>query len=257
MHSVWPLDFLISFLQKLLPCRLAVVKCILLEWFKKSSLLCKSESSFLKVKALSLIFFPAILSWRMWEHTALESIFGHLKHSESLISRTYAVPSKQLALQIQFPLFLCSFAVNSYSCWSISFLMNQHAIKLILGETGSICVVVVKMYISLEFFKKRSHSPLQASLSILHFAAFSFCLCLPPSVQPSSSPLRTSEGDDKYANVKWEELGFSLIPTDCMYVAKCRQGESFREGKIVPYGDISISPCSPIFSTMARDYLKV
>ncbi|KAH0883117.1 hypothetical protein HID58_059213 [Brassica napus] len=213
-----------SFLQKLLPCRLAVVKCILLEWFKKSSLLCKSESSFLKVKALSLIFFPAILSWRMWEHTALESIFGHLKHSESLISRTYAVPSKQLALQIQFPLFLCSFAVNSYSCWSISFLMNQHAIKLILGETGSICVVVVKMYISLEFFKKRSH----LSRSLM------------------------SEGDDKYANVKWEELGFSLIPTDCMYVAKCRQGESFREGKIVPYGDISISPCSPIFSTMAR-----
>ncbi|WZZ47973.1 hypothetical protein YC2023_048080 [Brassica napus] len=69
-----------------------------------------------------------------------------------------------------------------------------------------------------------------------------------PSVQPSSSPLRTSKGDDKYANVKWEELGFSLIPTDCMYVAKCRQGESFTEGKIVPYGDISISPCSPILN---------
>uniref|UniRef100_A0A0D3E6V2 Uncharacterized protein n=1 Tax=Brassica oleracea var. oleracea TaxID=109376 RepID=A0A0D3E6V2_BRAOL len=68
------------------------------------------------------------------------------------------------------------------------------------------------------------------------------------SVQPSSSPLRTSKGDDKYANVKWEELGFSLIPTDCMYVAKCRQGESFTEGKIVPYGDISISPCSPILN---------
>ncbi|KAL0661138.1 hypothetical protein Bca4012_097975 [Brassica carinata] len=69
-----------------------------------------------------------------------------------------------------------------------------------------------------------------------------------PSVQPSSSPLRTSEGDEKYANVKWEELGFSLIPTDCMYVAKCRQGESFTEGKIVPYGDISISPCCPILN---------
>ncbi|KAF3576090.1 hypothetical protein DY000_02029612 [Brassica cretica] len=33
-----------------------------------------------------------------------------------------------------------------------------------------------------------------------------------------------------------------------MYVAKCRQGESFTEGKIVPYGDISISPCSPILN---------
>ncbi|KAG2290455.1 hypothetical protein Bca52824_050059 [Brassica carinata] len=69
-----------------------------------------------------------------------------------------------------------------------------------------------------------------------------------PSVQPSSSPLRTSKGDDKYANVKWEELGFSLIPTDCMYVAKSRTRREFHEGKIVPYGDISISPCSPILN---------
>ncbi|CAH8255144.1 unnamed protein product [Arabidopsis lyrata] len=67
---------------------------------------------------------------------------------------------------------------------------------------------------------------------------------------PSSSPLRTttSEADEKYANVKWEELGFALTPIDYMYVAKCKQGESFSQGKIVPYGDISISPCSPILN---------
>ncbi|CAA7048354.1 unnamed protein product [Microthlaspi erraticum] len=67
-------------------------------------------------------------------------------------------------------------------------------------------------------------------------------------VHPSSSPLLTSEGDEKYANVKWEELGFALTPTDYMYVAKCKQGESFSEGNIAPYGDISISPCSAIFN---------
>ncbi|XP_019090885.1 PREDICTED: branched-chain-amino-acid aminotransferase 6-like [Camelina sativa] len=66
---------------------------------------------------------------------------------------------------------------------------------------------------------------------------------------PSSSPLRTtSEADEKYANVKWEELGFALTPTDYMYVAKCRQGERFSQGKILPYGDISISPCSAILN---------
>ncbi|XP_010461861.1 PREDICTED: branched-chain-amino-acid aminotransferase 6-like [Camelina sativa] len=66
---------------------------------------------------------------------------------------------------------------------------------------------------------------------------------------PSSSPLRTtSKADEKYANVRWEELGFALTPTDYMYVAKCRQGESFSQGKILPYGDISISPCSPILN---------
>jgi len=74
---------------------------------------------------------------------------------------------------------------------------------------------------------------------------------------PSSSPLRTtSETDEKYANVKWEELGFALTPIDYMYVAKCRQGESFTQGKIVPYGDIQLALVLR-FSITARDYLKV
>ncbi|KAL1192597.1 Branched-chain-amino-acid aminotransferase 6 [Cardamine amara subsp. amara] len=74
------------------------------------------------------------------------------------------------------------------------------------------------------------------------------CSISPSSMAPSSSPLLASETDEKYANVKWEELGFALTPTDYMYVAKGRQGESFSQGKIVPYGDISISPCSPILN---------
>ncbi|EFH70490.1 aminotransferase class IV family protein [Arabidopsis lyrata subsp. lyrata] len=69
-----------------------------------------------------------------------------------------------------------------------------------------------------------------------------------PSVHPSSSPLLTSKADEKYANVKWDELGFALVPTDYMYVAKCKQGESFSKGEIVPYGDISISPCAGILN---------
>ncbi|CAA7036873.1 unnamed protein product [Microthlaspi erraticum] len=71
-------------------------------------------------------------------------------------------------------------------------------------------------------FKPLSLS-LSLSLSLLHSMA--------PSAQ---SPLLTSEGDEKYANVKWEELGFALTPTDYMYVAKCKQGESFSQGKVVP-----------------------
>ncbi|KAH0894949.1 LOW QUALITY PROTEIN: hypothetical protein HID58_057378 [Brassica napus] len=56
------------------------------------------------------------------------------------------------------------------------------------------------------------------------------------------------EANEKYANVNWEELGFSLIPTDYMYMSKCKQGESFSEGEIVPYGDIPISPCAGILN---------
>ncbi|KAL0853604.1 hypothetical protein Bca101_058756 [Brassica carinata] len=33
-----------------------------------------------------------------------------------------------------------------------------------------------------------------------------------------------------------------------MYVSKCKQGEGFSEGEIVPYGDISISPCAGILN---------
>uniref|UniRef100_A0A0D3BSB0 Uncharacterized protein n=1 Tax=Brassica oleracea var. oleracea TaxID=109376 RepID=A0A0D3BSB0_BRAOL len=111
-----------------LPCRLAVVTCILLEWFKKSSLLCKSESSFLKVKALSLIFFPAVLSWRMWEHTALDSELPTISHI-SVICHESKVPSKQLALQIQFPLFLCSFAVNSLMLFLLEYFILDESTR--------------------------------------------------------------------------------------------------------------------------------
>ncbi|XP_010557542.1 PREDICTED: branched-chain-amino-acid aminotransferase 6 [Tarenaya hassleriana] len=69
-----------------------------------------------------------------------------------------------------------------------------------------------------------------------------------PAVHPPSSPALPSDSDERYANVKWEELGFALTPTDYMYVAKCQKGESFSEGKIVPYGNIDISPCSAILN---------
>ncbi|KAH0851916.1 hypothetical protein HID58_094385 [Brassica napus] len=65
---------------------------------------------------------------------------------------------------------------------------------------------------------------------------------------PSAQSLPTSVSDEKYANVKWEELGFGFCRTDNMYVAKCKHGESFQEGKIVPYADIQISPCSAVLN---------
>ncbi|VVA98253.1 unnamed protein product [Arabis nemorensis] len=65
---------------------------------------------------------------------------------------------------------------------------------------------------------------------------------------PSAQPLPPSVSDEKYANVKWEELGFGFVRTDNMYVAKCSFGESFQEGKIVPYADFEISPCSSVLN---------
>ncbi|KAG2306294.1 hypothetical protein Bca52824_026042 [Brassica carinata] len=64
---------------------------------------------------------------------------------------------------------------------------------------------------------------------------------------PSAQSLPISVSDEKYANVKWEELGFGFYRTDSMYVAKCKHGE-FPRGKIVPYADFQISPCSAVLN---------
>lgn len=51
------------------------------------------------------------------------------------------------------------------------------------------------------------------------------------------------------ADVNWEELGFSLTPTDYMYEMKCGPGECcFSEGTLLPFGNIEMSPCSAILN---------
>jgi len=55
-----------------------------------------------------------------------------------------------------------------------------------------------------------------------------------------------SVSDEKYANVKWEELAFKFVRTDYMYVAKCNHGESFQEGKILPFADLQLNPCAAV-----------
>ncbi|KAL5162719.1 putative branched-chain-amino-acid aminotransferase 7 [Glycine soja] len=37
---------------------------------------------------------------------------------------------------------------------------------------------------------------------------------------------------ENYADINWDELGFSLVPTDYMYVMKCAKGDKFSQGSI-------------------------
>jgi len=53
---------------------------------------------------------------------------------------------------------------------------------------------------------------------------------------------------DILQNIDWDSLDFSLYPTRSMYVAKCEEGEKWRTGKLVSYGDISISPASGVLN---------
>ncbi|KAH1242837.1 Branched-chain-amino-acid aminotransferase 6 [Glycine max] len=53
---------------------------------------------------------------------------------------------------------------------------------------------------------------------------------------------------ENYADINWDELGFSLVPTDYMYVMKCAKGDKFSQGSIVPFGNIEISPSAGILN---------
>jgi len=48
--------------------------------------------------------------------------------------------------------------------------------------------------------------------------------------------------------VNWDELGFSIVTTDFMYVMKCAKGDKFSQGSLLPYGNIEISPSAGILN---------
>ncbi|PON55142.1 Branched-chain amino acid aminotransferase II [Parasponia andersonii] len=53
---------------------------------------------------------------------------------------------------------------------------------------------------------------------------------------------------NQYANVDWDKLRYGVIPTDYMYVMKCSEDENFFEGKLIPYGNIELSPSAGILN---------
>ncbi|XP_047315471.1 branched-chain amino acid aminotransferase 2, chloroplastic-like isoform X2 [Impatiens glandulifera] len=50
------------------------------------------------------------------------------------------------------------------------------------------------------------------------------------------------------AEIDWDNLGFSFIPTDYMYTMKCAQGHDFVEGELKRFGNIEMSPCAEVLS---------
>ena len=60
--------------------------------------------------------------------------------------------------------------------------------------------------------------------------------------------IKCSNYGEKYADVNWDELGFSITPTDYMFEMKCSQGEEFSQGNLIPYGKIELSPAATILN---------
>jgi len=49
-------------------------------------------------------------------------------------------------------------------------------------------------------------------------------------------------------NVDWDSMGFSLTPTDFMYVSTTKQGDVFKKGEIKPYGPLSLYPSAGVLN---------
>uniref|UniRef100_A0ACD5VBV6 Uncharacterized protein n=1 Tax=Avena sativa TaxID=4498 RepID=A0ACD5VBV6_AVESA len=49
-------------------------------------------------------------------------------------------------------------------------------------------------------------------------------------------------------DLDWENLGFGLVDTDFMYVAKCGPDGIFSKGEILPFGNIALSPSAAVLN---------
>ena len=48
--------------------------------------------------------------------------------------------------------------------------------------------------------------------------------------------------------INWDSLGFNVIETKSMFKATCKYGETWKEGGLVPYGKIELSPAAGVLN---------
>jgi len=58
----------------------------------------------------------------------------------------------------------------------------------------------------------------------------------------------SSREASELADINWDNLGFGLVPTDYMYMAKCSQNGTFSKGELQRFGPIELSPSSGVLN---------
>ncbi|CAI7843881.1 unnamed protein product [Closterium sp. NIES-53] len=66
--------------------------------------------------------------------------------------------------------------------------------------------------------------------------------------QASSAQSPASLAVKEDAPINFDDLGFGLVETDYMYVAKCVRGEEWQQGELRPYGNLEISPAAGVLN---------
>ncbi|KAG8632726.1 hypothetical protein MANES_18G051400v8 [Manihot esculenta] len=79
------------------------------------------------------------------------------------------------------------------------------------------------------------------------------CICYSSqaasSLQQVSKPLASCvDGENEYANLDWDNLGFGITPADFMYSMKCSKGGSFEQGQLSRYGNVELSPSAGVLN---------
>ncbi len=52
----------------------------------------------------------------------------------------------------------------------------------------------------------------------------------------------------KKANIDWNSLGFDLVNTRSMFIAKCHGDKEWTTGTLVPFGDVKLSPAASVLN---------
>ncbi|KAF5740095.1 branched-chain-amino-acid aminotransferase 2 chloroplastic-like isoform X1 [Tripterygium wilfordii] len=68
------------------------------------------------------------------------------------------------------------------------------------------------------------------------------------SLQAEYKPLTRSPGEDEYADVDWDNLGFGLMPADYMYTMRSTKDGVFEGGQLSRYGNIDLSPSAGVLN---------
>ncbi|KAF2323925.1 hypothetical protein GH714_004044 [Hevea brasiliensis] len=66
------------------------------------------------------------------------------------------------------------------------------------------------------------------------------------SLQQVSKPC--ADGENEYANMDWDNLGFGIMPADYMYTTKCSKDGSFEQGRLSRYGNVELSPSAGVLN---------
>ncbi|KAK9740505.1 hypothetical protein RND81_03G040800 [Saponaria officinalis] len=66
--------------------------------------------------------------------------------------------------------------------------------------------------------------------------------------QAATSVYSSVGNDEEYADIDWDRIGFTLMPTDFMYVMKCSQDDNFREGRLNSFGNLELNPCAGVLN---------